>query len=192
MKSVKNYYSFIVILGLFTTGFLQVALGQITLSVKDQRTVSDFELKAKNYTKLREQLESQLPKLPKDASAEQIDAHETALQKAVQNARRNAKQGEVFTSPAARLIRKIIRTNYKGKDLLELREIVFEAQTDGVPLKVNTTYPETKEMVEMPPTLLLRLPQLPKQLRYRFVGRNLLIVDRENGIIVDYMTKALP
>jgi len=39
---------------------------------------------------------------------------------------------------------------------------------------------------------LMRLPQLPKQLRYRFVRSNLLLVDRENGLIVDYMTKALP
>lgn len=44
----------------------------------------------------------------------------------------------------------------------------------------------------MPPTLLLNLPQLPKQVRYRFVGRNLLLVGRENGLIVDYLTGALP
>ena len=44
----------------------------------------------------------------------------------------------------------------------------------------------------MPPYLLPKLPQLPKQVKYRFVGRNLLLVDRENGLIVDYMTNALP
>jgi hypothetical protein len=38
----------------------------------------------------------------------------------------------------------------------------------------------------MPPPLLLRLPQLPKQVRYR-----LLLVDRENGLMVDYMTNVL-
>jgi hypothetical protein len=38
----------------------------------------------------------------------------------------------------------------------------------------------------------LRLPQRPKQLRFRFVSHSLLLVDRENGLIVDYMTKALP
>jgi hypothetical protein len=73
-----------------------------------------------------------------------------------------------------------------------LRETVLEADTKGVPLKVNYPYPETKEFVEMPPTLLLRLPQLPKQVRYRFVGRHMLLVDRENGLIVDYMLDALP
>jgi hypothetical protein len=38
----------------------------------------------------------------------------------------------------------------------------------------------------------LKLPQLPKQIRYRFVGTNMLLVDRENGLIIDFMTNALP
>jgi hypothetical protein len=40
--------------------------------------------------------------------------------------------------------------------------------------------------------LLLILPQLPKEVKYRFVGRNLLLVDRDNNVIIDYMTNALP
>ncbi len=44
----------------------------------------------------------------------------------------------------------------------------------------------------MPPTLLLKLPQLPKQLNYRYVGRNLMLVDTDNNIIIDYMLDALP
>lgn len=59
-------------------------------------------------------------------------------------------------------------------------------------LRVNYPYPEADELIEMPPTLLLKLPQLPKQVKYRYVGRSLLLVDRENGLIVDFMTGALP
>ena len=44
----------------------------------------------------------------------------------------------------------------------------------------------------MPPTLLLKLPQLPKQVRYRFVGRHMILMDRENDLIIDYMLDALP
>jgi hypothetical protein len=73
-----------------------------------------------------------------------------------------------------------------------VREEILEAETAGVPLKVNYTYPESKELVQVPPTLLLKLPQLPKQVKYRFVGRHLLLVDRENGLIVDYMLNAFP
>jgi hypothetical protein len=59
-------------------------------------------------------------------------------------------------------------------------------------LRVNYPYPDTKELVEMPPTLLLKLPELPKQLGYHFAGRRLLLIDREARIVVDYLTDALP
>jgi hypothetical protein len=133
-----------------------------------------------------------MPKLSKDATAEQIENHKVSFQKAVQSARGSAKKGDLFTPAAAQLIRKIIKNEFKGKDRLELRKTVFEADTAGVPVKINFPYPDSKEQIEMPPTLLLSLPQLPKQLRYRFVGDNFLLVDRENSLIIDYMTNALP
>jgi hypothetical protein len=110
----------------------------------------------------------------------------------VRASRAGAKPGELFTPDIARYIRATIKAEYRGAKLKELRAAVLEADTKGVPLRVNYVYPESKELVEMSPALLLKLPQLPKQLRYRFVGRNLLLVDRENGLIVDYMLNALP
>ncbi|MDQ3798303.1 MAG: hypothetical protein M3384_02535 [Acidobacteriota bacterium] len=192
MKSVKKYYISIIFLSLCSFIAAQVATAQRALSLQDKKTIIDFEKSAKDYARLREQLEEQLPTLPKDAAPEQIEAHKAAFQKLVQGARGNAKQGDIFTPAAAKLIRKIIRNEYKGKDLAALREGVLEADTKGVPLKINFPYPDSKEQVEMTPRLLLNLPQLPKQLRFRFVERSLLLLDRENGLIVDYMTNALP
>ena len=162
------------------------------LSARDRQTVAAFEERVKQYVKLREGLEEKLPKLSKEATPEQIQAHKTAFQERVRAARAGAKPGLLFTPDAARFIRSTIRNEFRGRDRAELRKTVFEAETKGVPLRVNHPYPESKELVEMPPTLLLKLPTLPKQVRYRFVGRNLLLVDRENGLIVDYMTNALP
>lgn len=193
MKSVKKYYIWLMILVLCITGSFQNAAAQnFTLSAQDQKTVEEFEKRAKAYAKLREGIEDKLPKLPKNANEEQIEAHKTRFQKAVQAARSNAKQGDIFTPVAAQLIKAMIKNEYKGKDRVELRQTVLEGDTQGVPIKINFPYPDYKEQVEMPPTLLLTLPQLPKQLRYRFVKRNLLLVDRENGLIVDYITDALP
>lgn len=192
MRSVKNYYGFIIFLALWTFASTQIAIAQNVLSPQDKKIISDFEQRAKEYTKLRESLEEKLPKLSKDATAEQIEAHKAALQKSVQSARVGAKQGEIFTPAATELIRKIIKEEFKGKERIELRETVLEADTKGIPLKINFPYPDSKEQIEMPPTLLLALPQLPKQLRFRFVGRSLLLVDRENALIIDYMTNALP
>ena len=163
------------------------------LAANDQAVVKTFEKRAKEYVKLREQLEEKMPKLSQEAKAEEIQAHKKQFQDRVRAARAGAKHGDVFTPEAMTLIRAIIKDEYKGRQRIELRDTVLrESDTKAVPLRVNYPYPESEEVLEMAPTLLLRLPQLPKQLRYRFVGHNLLLIDRENGLIVDYMTKALP
>jgi hypothetical protein len=163
------------------------------LSPADKQTVEAFEKRAKDYAKMREGLEEKMPKLSKEAKAEEIQTHKTQFQERVRAARVGAKRGDVFTPEATTLIRVMIKDEFKGRDRVELRKTVLsDAENKAVPLRVNYPYPESQELLEMPPTLLLRLPQLPKQLRYRFVRDNLLLVDRENGLIVDYMTNAVP
>ncbi|HZH89380.1 MAG TPA: hypothetical protein VEX70_02055 [Pyrinomonadaceae bacterium] len=163
-----------------------------SLPVKQREMVVAFRERVKDYTKLREAIEAKMPPLAKETTPEQIQAHKTEFEARVRSARAEAKRGQLFTPDIAAFIRATIKKEFRGAKLKELRASVFEADTKRVPLRVNYTYPESAEMVEMPPTLLLRLPQLPKQVRYRFVGRNMLLVDRENGLIVDYMLNALP
>ena len=166
---------------------------QVELSAADKKVVDGFEQRVRQYVEMRERVEERLPKLPKDATPEQIETHKTSFQTLVRAARRRARRGQLFTPDAARLIRATIRDVFKGRERQELRkELLVEAENRDVPLRINYPYPETEELLEMPPTLLLRLPQLPKQVKYRFVGSNMLLVDRENGLIVDYMTNALP
>ena len=163
-----------------------------SLPVEEREIVVAFRERVKDYAKLRESIEAKMPKLSKESTPEQIQAHKTEFEERVRAARADAKPGELFTPDIANFIRATIKAEYQGTERKELRETVLEADTKGVPLRVNYTYPENKELVEMSPTLLLKLPQLPKQLRYRFVGRNLLLVDRENDLIIDYMLNAIP
>jgi hypothetical protein len=162
------------------------------LSPKDRLMVVAFQERVKDYSKLREAIEAKLPKLSKGSTPAEIEAHKKTFEEHVRAARTDAKPGQIFTPDITTYIRALIRTEFKGTERKELRETVLEADTKGVPLRVNYGYPETKELVEMPPTLLLKLPTLPKQVRYRFVGQNMLLVDRENGLIVDYMLNAIP
>ena len=163
------------------------------LSPAEKQIFNVFQKRVKAYARMREQLEEKMPKLSKEAKPEEIELHKKQFQERVRASRAGAKHGDVFTNEAAILIRRIIKDEFKGKERIELRDTVLrESDTKAVPLKINYPYPETQELLEMPPTLLLRLPALPKQIRYRFVGRNLLLVDRENGLIVDFMTNALP
>ena len=177
-KSVVNCY----ILVIFFSAVSLVA-GQ-TASDADKRIALEFEG--------REEIEEGLPELSKQATAEEIAAHKNTLLQKVLAERKGAVKGNIFTPEAERHIRNVIATLYKGREKMQLRKELAEAENASVPVKVSAVYPETAELLEMPPTLLLALPQLPKQVRYRFVGTSLLLVDRENHLIVDYMTNALP
>ena len=164
-----------------------------TLSPTDKQIFAAFEKRVKEYTKLREDLETKMPKLSKESKPEEIETHKKLFQERVRAARAAAKHGEMFTPETAALFRATIKDEFKGKDRVELRNTVLkESENKAVPIRINYAYPESQELLEMPATLLLRLPQLPKQLRYRFVGPNMLLVDRENGLIIDFMTNAIP
>ena len=162
------------------------------LSPVDKEAVARFEGRVKDFVKVRNQVKGKLPSLSKDSTPEQIETYRKNFEAALRAARTGAKPGDIFNHEGADYIRRTVKTEFKGRDRVELREIVFEAETNGVPMRVNYTYPETKELTEMPATLLLQLPQLPKELKYRFVGRNMLLVDRDSHLIIDYMLNALP
>ena len=192
MKTVGIIYTFVLLFG--TAVFAQDpnTLASTRDTSRDNAIGSEFETRVRQYTAQREALEASLPALSKQATAEEIAAHKNALLKKVLADRKGAIRGAIFTPDAERMIRAIIAGYYTGRDRAELRKEVAEAENKTVPIKVNAVYPEAAELLEMPPQLLMALPDLPKQVRYRFVGSNLLIVDRENHLIVDYMTNALP
>jgi hypothetical protein len=162
-------------------------------ATREEKTLlNDYEKSVKQYVALRESVRKKLPALSKDSTPEQISSYQARFVDALRIERSYAKHGYIFTPAVAYYIRAIIKAEFKGRDRVELRETILEADTAGVPLRVNYPYPETKELTQIPPTLLLKLPQLPKEVKYRFVGRHLLLVDTDNGLIVDYMINALP
>jgi hypothetical protein len=188
VKFLVKVFGLVLSAGLFAlTGSAQNAF-----AYKDQPLVKAFEKRAMAYDKNRRKLESRLPKVSKAATPEEIAAFKLSLQKSIQSGRATSRQGEFFTPTIAEKIRQIIKAEFKGWEASELRKTVLEAETSGVPVKINVPYPDAKELVAMPPTLLLSLPQLPKALRYRFIQRNLVILDRDNALIIDFMPNALP
>jgi hypothetical protein len=158
----------------------------------DRSLIKDFENRAKAYITLRDRIKKSTPVVKKDATPAEIEAYKDTLQKAILAARANAHQGDIFTPAAVSFVKLRIKNGLPGFEKSEIRTTVLESDTKGVPIKVNAIYPESKELVQMSPTLLLSLPQLPKDLRYRFIGRSLAIMDRDSSLIIDYMPNALP
>lgn len=199
MANVREHYNAAVLTACkyLTPVLILITLaGQISAQTADLRSAglngAGFEERVNDYVRQREAVENALPKLSKQATAEEISVHKTALLKGVLAKRKGAKRGSVFTPEAEQRIRSVIAAQYKGRDRLELRKELAEAENASVPVRVNAVYPEASELLEMPATLLLALPELPQQVRYRFVGERLLLVDRENHLIIDYMPKVLP
>jgi len=162
------------------------------VTVADKAAIQMFEKQVNEYVDLRKKVSASAPKLSKDSTPEQINAYRTALEDALRNARAGAKRGDLFRPETAGYIRRTLKNEFQGKDRRELRDAVFETETQGVVLRVNYPYAQSAELSEMPATLLAKLPQLPKEVRYRFVGRSMLLVDRESNVIIDYMPDALP
>lgn len=165
---------------------------QTAVSEQEKQLVAEFNRHVKDYLKQREQVKAKLPPLSKDATPEQIDSYQKKFIESLRGMRAGTKPGYIFNPQTAEYFRTIIKTELPPRDKAEVRETILEADTKGVPLKVNYPYPETKELTQIPPTLLLKLPQLPKEVKYRYVGRHLLLVDTDNTLIVDYMLDALP
>ena len=161
-------------------------------TVNEKQAIKVFESEVQEYVKLRNDVRDKGPKLSKDATPEQIHTFLISFQEATRSARAGAKVGEIFKPEVSTYIRSTLKAHFRGQDRMEIRKTVFEAENKTVPLRINYPYPQSKEYTEMPAKLLLQLPQLPKELRYRFVGTNMLLMDRENNLIIDYMVNALP
>lgn len=168
------------------------AAAQTLVTAEQKHLLTAFNNHVKDYLKQRDRVRKKLPKLSKDSTPEQIQAYQKSFVEALIAMRTGTKPGYIFTPEVADYFRKIIKTEYKGSERAEVRQEILEAETKGVPLKINHPYPETKEVTQMPPTLLLKLPQLPKEVRYRFVRQQMMLVDTDNDLIVDYMLNALP
>jgi hypothetical protein len=61
-----------------------------------------------------------------------------------------------------------------------------------IPLHVNDLFPEDLPLTTTPPTLMLKLPELPPELVYRFVGHDLILRDIKAELVVDLIPNALP
>jgi hypothetical protein len=146
------------------------------------------ELHAKQLAKLG----SRLP-----ADAQGTVAAQKALAHAIAAKRAEAKPGDIFRPEVQPLFRRLIAEQLEGPDALAARKAVLEGNPedpDAVPIlvRVNAEYPPGAPRSTVPPSLLLTLPPLPACLHYRFVGRDLVLVDSVAQLIVDFIPAAAP
>jgi len=159
----------------------------------EQKTLDEFKARVDQYVDLHKKAEDKLPKLPTDATPEQIDKNQRELGRLISEARAGAKQGELFTPAMEALLRKHLARVFKAPDGPAIKDSVMDENPVGqVALAVNQRYPDTVPISTMPPDVLQKLPKMPEELEYRFVGRHLVILDTHAHLIADFVTNAIP
>lgn len=154
-------------------------------------TLAEFVKRVDAYVALHKKLEDTLPKLPEQTDPYQVDKHQRALARLIQEARKTAKHGDLFTPDMQRLVRNLLREAFSGPDGRQVRtEILDNEYTGNVKLVVNGRYPDEVPISTVPPQVLAQLPKLPEELEYRFVRTNMILFDPHAHIIADFVERA--
>jgi hypothetical protein len=161
---------------------------------KEARDFKIFADRVQEYIQMQKNLEASLPTLKPTKDVAQIVEHQHALAGKIAAARRGAHQGDIFTHDVSERFRKIIRKAFHGPEGRNARQTIRQDDPSKVivRLRVNSVFPEGVMLTTTPPTLLLRLPELPPELTYRFVGHDLTLIDTTARLIVDVIPNAIP
>jgi hypothetical protein len=158
----------------------------------------EFQARIDKYLAIQKKAVGSVPSQSKRvADPALIVQHEKQLADAIRALRPNAMPGEIFTPWLRGVIAKAVKEQVQGTRGKEAKATILD---DGNPkgpetpvpvtIKVNGGYPQDAPLSSVPPSVLLALPPLPKEIEYRFVGRNLILRDTKANIVVDILTNA--
>ena len=165
-----------------------------------EEAIKDFTDRVKDYLKLHKKAADSLPALTGDEDPATVAAHRVALARAIRARRGAARRGEIFDAKVVPTIVARVREELWGIEASPARKVIREGNPKFDPegyvpvtIRVNADYPLRAPVSTVPASLLLVLPQLPPDvLEYRFVGRDLILIDTEANLIVDYILGAVP
>jgi hypothetical protein len=155
--------------------------------------MAEFKSRVDAYAELQGRLAKGNAEQRETADPAKLNAASATLAARIQAARKDAKQGDIFTPAIRPVFRRLLAPELKGEEGREAKAALKDdAPAPGkVPFKVNAKYPEGQPLPTVPANLLLTLPPLPAPLEYRIVGQHLLLLDTSADLIVDYMLNAI-
>jgi len=174
----------------------------------DTETMEKFREEVEEYVELRKKVLDHIKPGAPTSSAEDISARQRSLTQAIVAYRKGKKRGNIFKKDVEAAIRRTLHREFTGPDGPGLMKAVQQGnpKVEGNPnpkdpskdvlqpvtIAVNAIYPDAAPFSTVPASLLLKLPQLPEEVRYRFVGRTLILRDTEANVILDYIPDVVP
>ena len=153
---------------------------------------SEFRKRVDAYLEVHRRAQKKAPRRSTEATPEAIDKHQRALAAAIQQERAAAKRGDIITPESEKAMKAVLLRVFGGPDGRQLKASIMDENPGPVKISVNGRYPDEVPLSTVPPQVLASLPKLPKELEYRFVGDDLILLDVQAHIVVDFIADALP
>ena len=151
----------------------------------------EFQKRIEAYMKIHNEAEAKVPNLKRTDDPVEISKREQALAEMIMTLRANAPPNEIFAKEYAPHFVKIVKDDFASRSAADRKALVHELPKH-VKVDVNTPYPTTLPLITFPAGLLRKLPDLPPELEYRIVGRNLILRDVKANLIVDVLRDVVP
>jgi hypothetical protein len=156
----------------------------------DPAALEEFTRRLDEYVSVQRRLARESPKLKETNNPGEILAAQDVLAEKIRAARKDAHRGDIFTPEVTSLFRRLMYPELTGADGRETRANLNDEKA-SVRLQVNARYPASEPLQTIPPNLLANLPQLPEDMEYRVVGKDLVLRDVDANIIVDFIPNAI-
>ena len=155
--------------------------------------LADFKARVDKYMEERKQAQKDVPPLKETEDPAKIIAAQDALAARIRTVRAAAKPGDIFTPEIQTHFRRLLAPEMKGEDGRDAKAVMKEdaPKAGEVPLKINAKYPEGTPLPSVAPTVLRSLPILPEGVEYRIIGKDLVLLDMDAQIVIDFMRNAI-
>jgi soluble cytochrome b562 len=182
--------------GMATLTLLAAAASGFPREMADsEESIQRFQKAVDAYVELREKVTEALPPLEISPDTENFQIAVDAIAAALREARPSAAEGDIINAEVAVVFRKRIRTTLIARACTVDDILAAERNDERAPLPPRPIVHDQFDWGAgsfMPACVLSVLPLLPDLLQFRFVQRDLVLVDISADLVVDVLPDALP
>ena len=160
-------------------------------TANEDAIIADFKARLAKYESVSSKLRSEVFPPGDEVQATEIHKRQKELAARIVKALPAWKQGDIFTPEIAALVRRRMLEALSGPEGANNRGAIFDDAPPPQKIVVMTEYPTGMPVATVPSEILKLLPVLPKELEYRFVGRDLILFDVSAYLMVDVVNDAI-
>ena len=158
---------------------------------REAQALRDFNTRIEQYMRIHRHADVLIPHVKPTSSAKIIIDRRHALAAEIAKERGATAEGSIFNPEIEAYFNRLIHSAYQANARGIEATLECTCPVNEEMLKPNDVYPEGAEFMVMPSTILLHVPELPSELEYRIVNKDLIIRDREANLIVDILRNAI-